>query len=87
MSRTQRRAVPLGAADKVTPGEAVYVKAGDCNTPWFIEPPRRGRGNPLPHSGEQQRLVADLSAYDGNFAYSLREGRPCFMRAVGEPIP
>jgi hypothetical protein len=33
MSRTQRRAVPLEAADKVAPGDPVYFKEGDCNTP------------------------------------------------------
>lgn len=33
MSRTQRRAVPLGAADKVAPGDPVYFKEGTCNTP------------------------------------------------------
>lgn len=33
MSRTQRRAVPLGAADKVAPGDPVYLKEGDCSTP------------------------------------------------------
>ena len=33
MSRTQRRAVPLGAADKVAPGDPVYFKEGDCNKP------------------------------------------------------
>ena len=33
MSRTQRRAVPLGTADKVAPGDPVYFKEGTCNTP------------------------------------------------------
>jgi len=33
MSRTQRRAVPLQAGEKVAPGDAVYVKADDCSTP------------------------------------------------------
>ena len=33
MSRTQRRAVPLGGDDRVAVGDSVYVKLGDCSTP------------------------------------------------------
>lgn len=38
MSRSQRRAVPLRADERVAVGDAVYVKLGDCNTPLASAP-------------------------------------------------
>ena len=38
MSRSQRRAVPLRANERVAVGDAVYVKLGDCSTPLASAP-------------------------------------------------
>lgn len=38
MARSQRRAVPLRADERVAVGDAVYVKLGDCTTPLASAP-------------------------------------------------